>query len=287
VSDSIWLALLVVAACGGPSARAPEQPTTRPISATFESSWRPIGPVFSYLAPADPAAYADGSVDVVFHFHAGHAAEPEYRAAGLRVVVADITLPGFGTTPYWNLMDDPNRFDQWKSMLVHDLSKRAGRPIAIRHIALVAWSAGFVTVQRILAQKKHYDEVDAVILLDGLHCGYVHHAPTRRADLGVLSAFVRFAKDAAAGKKLFVFTHSSIQTFADGYASTTEVADALAPELGMTWTPDARPGPPGAIRSADLGDAHLRGFAGEQPKDHVAHDHFIGVVLKTWLAPRW
>ena len=283
------LALLIVAACGGGVAtttRTPE-PTPRAISAAFEPSWRTVGYSFSYLAPADPAVYAGGAVDVIFHFHAGRAAEPEYRAAAPRAVIVDITVPGFGTTPYWNLMDDPSRFDRWKSMLVADIGKHAGRPIAIRHIALVAWSAGYVTAQRILMNKSHYDEIDAVILLDGLHCGYVHNAPSRRADLAVLSPFLRFAKDAAAGKKLFVFTHSSIQTYTDGYASTTEVADALAPELGMTWSQDARPGPTGAIRSADLGDVHLRGFAGEQPKDHVAHDHFIGTILKTWLEPRW
>jgi hypothetical protein len=281
------LALLLLGACGGETTTRAPEPTPRSISAAFESSWRMVGYSFSYLAPADPAAYESGSVDVIFHFHAGHAAEPEYRAAAPHAVVVDITVPGFGTTPYWKLMDDPDRFDRWKSMLIADLSQHAGKPITIHRIALVAWSAGYVTVQRILMNKKHYDEVDAVILLDGMHCGYVHNTPTRRADLAVLSPFIRFAKDAETGKKLFVFTHSSIQTYTDGYASTTEVADALAPELGMTWTPDARPGPAGAIRSADLGDVHIRGFAGEQPKDHVMHDHFIGTILKTWLEPRW
>jgi hypothetical protein len=280
------LALLLLAACAGTSTRAPE-PTPTSISAAFESSWRKVGWAFSYLAPADPSVYESGAVDVIFHFHAGHAAEPEYRAAAPHAVVVDITVPGAGTTPYWKLMDDPGMFERWKSLLVADLSQHAGKPIAIRRIALVAWSAGYVTVQRILMNKKHFDEVDAVILLDGLHCGYVHNAPTRRADLAVLWPFVRFAKEAEAGHKLFVFTHSSIPTYADGYASTTEVADALAPELGMTWTQDARPGPTGAIRSADLGDVHLRGFAGEQAKDHVMHDHFIGTILKTWLEPRW
>jgi hypothetical protein len=280
------LALLLVAACGGASSTHVAEPTPHAIASTFESSWRKVGWAFSYLAPTDPDVYAGSAVDVIFHFHAGHAAETEYRAAAPRAVVVDITVPGAGTTPYWKLMDDPGMFDRWKSLLVADLSQHAGRPIAIHRIALVAWSAGYVTVQRILGNKKHYDEVDAVILLDGLHCGYVHNPPSRRADLAVLSSFVRFAKDAEAGKKLFVFTHSSIPTYPD-YASTTEVADALAPELGMTWTQDERPGPAGAIRSADLGDAHLRGFAGEQAKDHVMHDHFIGTILKTWLEPRW
>lgn len=278
------LAALLVGSCAAPHAatRAP-----KPIVAAFEPSWRRVGYSFSYLAPADPAVYESGAVDVIFHFHAGHAAESEYRDAAPRAVVVDVTVPGLGTTPYWNLMDDPGRFDRWKAQLVSDLSQHAGRPMAIRRIALVAWSAGYATVQRILVDPRRYDEIDAVILLDGLHCGYVHNTSTRRADLGVLSPFVRFAKDAAAGKKLFVFTHSSIQTYTDGYASTTEVADALAPELGMTWTTEPRPGPANAIRSADLGGAHLRGFAGAQAKDHVAHDHFIGTILKTWLEPRW
>jgi hypothetical protein len=283
-----WLVVLAAVACGGHAAPVTPPPKPPPsIPFALDAAWQPLS-YGAYLAPTDPSVYASGTVDVVFHFHAGRAAEADYRAAGLRAAVVSITVDGFGTTPYWALMDDPNHFERYKSVLVKALSARAGRPIALGHIALVAWSAGYATVQRILAIPKHYDETDAVILLDGLHCGYMHNAPnSRHADISILSPVVRFAKDAVARKKLFVFTHSSISTYSEGYASTTEVADALAPELGMTWTTEPRPGPPGAIRSADLGDAHLRGFAGEQAKDHVAHDHFVGVVLRTWLAPRW
>jgi hypothetical protein len=289
---------LALSACHGaavPTVTPVAVPT--PAHATLDDAWQPLSYAI-YLGPTDPAAYASGTVDVIFHFHAGRAAEAEYRDAGARAVVVAITVDGIGTTPYWALMDDPNHFEHYKTVLVKALSKRAGHPMSIGRIALVAWSAGYATVQRILAIQRHYDEVDAVILLDGLHTGYtqapgsvqttpVAPGTSRHANLVTLAPFVKFAKDAAAGKKLFVFTHSSIATFNEGYASTTEVADALAPELGMSWSPDPRPGPPGARRSADLGDAHLRGFPGEQARDHVAHDHFVGAVVRTWLLPRW
>lgn len=260
-----------------------------PAPAEFDDAWQPLS-YGGYLAPVDPAAYASGTVDVIFHFHAGRAAEPEYRAGGARAAVVAITVDGLGTTPYWALMDDPHQFDRYKAALVKALSARAHRPMSIARIALVSFSAGYATVHRILAIQRHYDEVDAVVLLDGLHTGYVHNtniAAPRRADLLPIAPFVRFANDAAAGRKLFVFTHSGIPTYNERYASTTEVADALALELGASWSTDPRPGPAGARRSADVGQVHLRGFSGEQARDHVVHDHMVGDVVRTWLIPRW
>lgn len=289
-SLSLALALVACAPRAAPVVTPP--PVRAPVAAVepLDDAWQPLSYAI-YLAPTDPSALASDTVDVIFHFHAGRAAEPEYRAAGPRAVVVAITVDGFGTTPYWALMDDPNHFEHYKTVLAKALSKRAGKPISIGRIALVAWSAGYATVQRILAIERHYAEVDAVILLDGMHTGFVGPDPgptaPGRANLQTLAPFVRFAKDAARGKKLFVFTHSSIATRSEGYASTSEVADALAPELGMTWSEAPRPGPTGARRAADAGDAHLRGFAGNQAKDHVAHDHMIGDVLRTWLVPRW
>lgn len=288
----VSVALALGACRGGPPAidvAGSAVPSPPPSPVALDATWQALS-YGSTLAPVLPAAYASGTIDVIFHFHAGRAAEREYRDAGAEAVVVAITVDKMGTTPYWALMDDPNHFELYKAVLIKALSARAHHPMSIRRIALVAWSAGYATVQRILAIPRHYDEVDAVILLDGLHTGYVQNtnaAAPRRANLVTIAPFVRFAKDAAAHKKLFVFTHSGIPTYNEGYASTTLVADALAMDLGASWSTEPRPGPAGAWRSADAGDAHLRGFAGEQAKDHVLHDHLIGDVLRTWLIPRW
>jgi hypothetical protein len=253
----------------------------KPVAPGLDDTWQPLT-YGGYLPPKELGA----SVDVIFHFHAAHAVESEYRAAGLRAVVVSFQLSGLGTTPYWDAMNDPNTFENMKSELVRSMRARAGHDVAIGRIALVAWSAGYASVQRILVQQRHYDEVDALVLLDALHTGYAPtiHGP-KRANLVTIAPFVHFAKDAVLGKKLFVFTHSSI--LPEGYASTKEVADVLAEDLGLKWTSEPRPGPPGAVRSADGGDAHLRGWDGTTARDHVIHDHFIDEVIATWLSPRW
>jgi len=264
--------LLVLAACAAASNPAPSPPA-------LGDAWLPL----SYGVYLPPASLQKSSTDVMFHFHAGRAAEEDYRAAGVPAAVVSITLSGFGTTPYWDAMNDPARFANMRGELAHALTKRAGHDIAIGRVALIGWSAGYASIQRIVALDRYYADIDAVILLDGPHTGYVGN--TKRANIQTVAPFVRCMHDAKDGKKLFVMTHSSIVP--EGYASTTEVADALAIDLGAQWTTEPRPGPPGAMRSADLGDAHLRGFSGQTARDHVIQVHFVRDVLTTWLGPRW
>jgi hypothetical protein len=271
--------LLLVLSCGGCTNAEPTAPKAQ-AAILYERAWHPLS-YGTFLSPER----IDDRCNVIFHFHAGKAAEQDYRASGVRAVIVDVTLQGFGTTPYWDLMDDPTRFDAMKRELAHALSTRAGREVSLGRIALVSWSAGYASVQRIIAAARHYESIDAVILLDGPHTGWIHGTTARRANLQTIAPFVRFMRDARDGKKLFVMTHSSIVP--GDYASTTEVADALALDLGAPWSRDARPGPPNALRSADLGDAHLRGFAGQTARDHVRQVHFVRDVLRTWLAPRW
>jgi hypothetical protein len=281
------LALLALAACGGRAAPSPVPPPPAPAPApvAFEPNWKayPFGVLLSPKHPCD----ADGAFDVVWHFHAGKAADASYRDSGLRAVVVDFTLDGLGTTPYWNAFDDDARFGRMQAALEHAMAKRGDCPGAhVRRTGLVCFSAGYASAQRILAVPRYYDAIDAVIVLDGLHTGFVTDGGGRkRANLTLLAPFVRAAKDATAGKKLFVFTHSAIDPIR--YASTAAVADALVAELGGTFRPGP-PGPPyGARRGADVGDAHVLGFPGDTAHAHVEHDHRVGAVLRRWLLPRW
>jgi len=266
--------LLVIAACASTPKAQPQQTQSAVLS-----TWQPLS-YGTYLAPE---ALERSPIDAIFHFHAGRAAEEDYRAANLYAVVVSITLQGLGTTPYWEAMNDPEKFAAMRAELAHALTTRSGHDIAIGRIALVSWSAGYASTQRIVALDRYYSDIDTLILLDGPHTGYVGNS--KRANIQTIAPFVRMMHDARDGKKLFVMTHSSIVP--EGYASTTEVADALAIDLGAAWTAEPRPGPPGAMRAADAGDAHLRGFPGRMARDHVVQVHFVRDVLQTWLAPRW
>jgi hypothetical protein len=161
------------------------------------------------------------------------------------------------------------------------LSKRLGKPAHVRHLAMSAWSAGFVGIEAALSQPSAKD-IDAVILIDGLH------AP-RANDLafkGQMKPFVDFAARAAHGERSFFVSHSSIDP--PDFASTTECAHYLIASLG---------GKPQAVRRADRfgldlveyfrqGDFQVRGYAGNDKADHCAQ---LAVLRDAFVAlgTRW
>ncbi len=135
--------------------------------------------------------------------------------------------------------------------------------------------------------------VDAVILLDSLHAQYtgpVTHTAAQgeeHVDLKMIGPFVRFAKDAARGRKAMIMTHSSI--IPPDYASSAEATGALLSALGVSKTEDHATNTRGMqqLYRADAGDLHVRGFRGRDPRDHFAHLYLIGEVLQSWVVPRW
>jgi hypothetical protein len=102
-------------------------------------------------------------------------------------------------------------------------------------ITLSAFSAGYGAVREILRRPEYFALVNNVLLLDGIHTSYVPEG-TPAADGGALDSaaldvFVKFAREAVAGRKGVVFTHSEI--FPGTYASTTECADYLLEQLSL------------------------------------------------------
>ena len=73
--------------------------------------------------------------------------------------------------------------------------------------------------------------VDRVLLIDGLHTGYAGGkpgtGPAQASELETenLQIFLQFARDAVAGRKQMIVTHSEI--FPGTFASTTETTDWL------------------------------------------------------------
>src|SRR5262249_39058750 len=91
---------------------------------------------------------------------------------------------------------------------------------------------------------------------------------------------VRFARDAAAGKKQFLVTHSEV--FPGTFASTTETADHLLRELGLKRKAVLEWGPIGMQQLSDVRkeDLHVRGFAGNSAPDPVDHLHALPDFLR-------
>ena len=111
-----------------------------------------------------------------------------------------------------------------------------------------------------------------VLLLDGIHASYVPEGK-RLADGGVIraedvDAYVKLAREAVAGRKKFLISHSEI--FPGTYASTTECVDYLLATLGIKRKAKLRQGPVGMqqLSEVDVKGFHIRGYAGNTGADH-------------------
>jgi hypothetical protein len=212
-----------------------------------------------------------GRVPLFVHFH-GAQWIPEVAAArvGLAVISAQL---GSGSGAYAKPFADTQRF----ARLIAEAEAKAG--VTFGPIVLTSWSAGYGAVREILTVPANYARVDAVLLIDGMHTGYVGSSVI---DPAGLQGFLQFARDAAAGRKRMLITHSEI--FPGTYASTTETADWLLAELGVPRKAVVRWGPMGTqqLSEARSGRFRLLGFAGNSAPDHVDQLHALPELLK-WL----
>jgi hypothetical protein len=227
--------------------------------------------------------------DLVLHFHgAPPSLEPAFERSGINGVLVILNL-GIGSGKYEDAFADPGAFDrllEHTSTMVHQLCPTAASHS--RRIALSGWSAGYGAVQKIIDRPRDEARVDAVLLADGMHCGFEPDGKReRRVNVDQMAPFTMYAEQAVAGRKLMAITHSSIQT---PYASTTETSNFLLGQLGVTAIPMKAQGPrPGMvmISRADAGNFHVEGYAGGDAPAHGDHLHAFGDTLLPYLKARW
>jgi hypothetical protein len=224
-------------------------------------------------------ATVKGSADLVIHFH-GSAWIPEVAAARARRTVVLTVVLGSGSAVYARPFADPLLF----SRLLTEAESQAG--VRFSSVTLTAWSAGYGAVREILTVPEHYARVDRVLLIDGLHAGYVGDRPgtgpagQSAIEPANLEVFARFARDAVSGRKRMVVTHSEI--FPGTYASTTETTDWLVGRLGLLRKAVLKWGPMGTQQLSEVraGRFLLLGFAGNTAPDHVDQLHALPDLLK-------
>lgn len=217
---------------------------------------------------AGPKVNADKPVPLIIHFH-GASWLMEYHIEKHFPKAALITVNlGSGSRVYGEPFVQPEMFQ--------DVIDEAGRVLGTRKgwssITLVGFSAGYGAVRAILRHDRNFRLVNSVLLLDGIHASYVPEGKLL-AEGGVIKAddldsFVQFARDAIAGSKRLVISHSEI--FPATYASTTESVDYLLSTLGLKRRAKLKKGPIGMQQTseADVNGFHVRGYAGNTGADH-------------------
>jgi hypothetical protein len=237
------------------------------------------------IAPHQGGITKKGSFDLIIHFHGHEPIRKEFVKAAKGSVLVGIDL-GIGSGIYGSTFASPTAFTQLVESVEAAMAKKTGNKNAkARKIALSAWSAGYGAIEQILRQPAA-KRIDAVVLLDSLHAGYVDERQ-KTLKTPQIDPFVAFAKRAA-GKQSFMFmSHSSI--IPPGYASTTEVASYVIGELHGKSKKAKRADVLGLdmIRRYDKGNFHVRGYTGEDKPDHCAHIGLMADIVRVHLEPRW
>ena len=269
--------------------RAHERIEPRELPGVHRTFDGPLGKPVDVFVP-DRTRHPD-ALHLVIYFH-GSPFIPDYAVSQLKgdYIVAVVSLaPGSGV--YDRTFSDPAVYDSLLARVAREVGAAVGTsnaPAAFRTITLVGFSAGHGAIRAILRDSSHFAHVDAVLLLDGLHTGYLPGGTVLAAggklDAKPLEPFVQFARAAMRGEKRFLITHSEI--FPGTFASTTETTDYLVELLGLHRKPVLRWGPHGMqqLSEARAGRLLILGFAGNSAPDHVDQLQGMPAFLRMLLA---
>jgi hypothetical protein len=228
-----------------------------------------------------------GGYDVIVHFHGlGRLQEGNLDRSQLNAAVVTINL-GVSTDLYGNAFRDPQSFQKLLSETQEEIEKSGRAPNArVGRIALSAWSAGFVSVAKIMSVPANAEKIDAVIVADGFFTSLTN-IKKRTVNSTSLERFATLAQAATKDEKLFAISHSSIPTV--DYASTEETAAKLLEMTASTKTPSSTVGPRNMHETyvVDRGGFHVKGYEGVTAGDHIKQIQALGETLYPYLKARW
>lgn len=326
VAVATWQTLLSYGhALSGARLAAPDMP--RP-EALFEVDQAPPPPVKvrhegyaslrgGVLFTPDSFSPLGSNYDLVLHFHGNiQVVRESAEVAGLDAAVAVINL-GIGSGPYEEAYAVPGTYEALLDEIDRAIEQRGVPRPRLRRVALSSWSAGYGAIGKILSVRRGTDPLDAILVLDGIHTGWVGGERERGAPVNLfaspgapnplpLAPFAAAAKAAASGAILFSITHAEIDPIA--YAGASVTADYL---LGVAaGRPVAREAAGEApahlgLRAAEgavskrlekrmipttearVGGLRVRGFRGNTPEHHMAHLLQMGATVLPELVARW
>jgi hypothetical protein len=254
-----------------------------------------------YLALTPDFASPDGIYDVVIHFHGNtELVEQSLAYAHIGAVFVPQNL-GVGSAPYEARFSPPAALPELLDRVQVAMERRGLAEARLGRVALIAWSAGYGAVLRILEHPEVAERIDAILLLDGIHIGRV---PGRRAAaVEQVAPYERFARWAVEGRKLFTITHSDIAP--DAYVGARETTDVLLRRLGVLRYAGGEEGevpdipaaehvlsrelrvPLQPLTLAESGRLTVRGYAGDRAEHHVHHLLEMATIALPDLAAWW
>ena len=243
------------------------------------------------LIPPGGALLADGSFDLLVHFHGAEPVRKELAPKDLPLVIFAVDA-GTRSSHYGKLLADAGSFERLLAAIDQQVAAFTQRADAhAGHVAVSSWSAGYAAVSRALVQAPR--RVGALLLLDSLYASYAPNG--HDIAKGSLDKYVTAAQAAVRGGSPFFLSHSGVKT--EGYASTSEVATGLLDALGATSVAvsgdveedeeaeEPQNTPLRLVRMYDAGRFVIRGYSGAGPDDHCAHLRLLKRALTEEVLP--
>jgi hypothetical protein len=227
-----------------------------------------------------------GKLDVVVHFHGGHALqEAALKVSQLNAAVVSINM-GISTTSYSRFVTPPKEaLDRILSRTRAVAARQLGE-LEIGRVALAAWSAGFGAIRPLLADEAVRKRVDATLIADGLVTA-LSNVKKRTVHTEPLAGTFAFAEAATRTEKLLITSHSAIG--AEAYASVAETTDALlsALSLAKAGIQDPKADRYRLLYEAKKGDFSALGYEGNSKPAHIARITQMGETMYKPLKARW
>ena len=275
----------------------PEDPKARADAKLDREGGSAAGGLLSILPEFSSA---DGRYDLILFFHGNpNLVEESFATGKLNAVVVNWTL-GIGSGAYEEkYSNNPGGLRDTVQKVDAEMARRGLKNAKAKRIALTAWSAGYGAIVRILENASNIDDVDTVILLDGIHASFL---PDGSLDPLRIEPWARFARRAIFGDRLFVITHSEIKPLE--YPGTHATTDSLLQVLQLKRTeggvqpefpplkslhgvPKSKLVPLLPLTEVHQGNFHVYGYGGEGVEDHIAHLVMMGSTAVPHLAKRW
>ncbi|MGV3709362.1 MAG: hypothetical protein ACO1Q7_11015 [Gemmatimonas sp.] len=267
------------------TSRTHQRITPRALAGRYRSFQGPLNKSVSVYIPQKTRA--SSPINVIMHFHGDSSiANIAVDELGKNSVAVSMTL-GAGSGVYDRTYSNAAEYDSLMASVRRALETEFAKPVTIGNVTLSGFSAGHGAIRAILRSPAHFADIDAVLLLDGMHTSYVPEG-IAVANGGVLDstnlmALTAFARAAMRGEKRFLVTHSEI--FPGTFASTTETADYIIRALGLKRTPVLRWGPMGMqqLSRVKAGHFEIQGYAGNAGPDHIDQFHAMPQLLRALL----
>ncbi|MBI3877417.1 MAG: hypothetical protein HY300_15910 [Verrucomicrobia bacterium] len=234
------------------------------------------GPLF---VPQDFKPDAKGDFDLTLHLHgAPGVVEKNFAAARRPGVLVNVTLPGLSAV-YTERFKDTNTF--WRILRETEAQlKTADTAARVRRVTVTSFSAGFGGVREMLKDTNIFARIDAIVMADSIYAGFIGDAAERKVNPANMEGFLRFAREAAEGRKHLLISHTQLKT--DNYASTVETADYLIAQLGgkpeaanENWLGGLK-----LLSKYRKGQCEILGFAGDTGEHHMMHLRQLAVFLE-------